>query len=135
MRIELVVPSLPPLQRWVPLQRLPLAHCWLCLFAQLVVRKVSSVLTLWASRIRSGGDPESTSAYGVPQVPSKMTKHKKSEQVSPDDVPIVNKSALPRFDIVPFRHDGESINSCMSTVNSTVRASEALPTRKVRENF
>lgn len=83
----------------------------------------------------SGGDPESTSAYGIPQVPSKMTKHKKSEQVSPDDVPIVNKSALPRFDIVPFRHDGESINSCMSTVNSTVRASEALTTRKVRENF
>ena len=55
-----------------------------------------------------GGDPLSTSAYGVPQVPSsKMTKHKKSKQDSPEDVPVVNKSALPRFDIVPFRHDGE----------------------------
>ena len=58
-----------------------------------------------------GGDPLSTSAYGVPQVPSMMTKHKKSNQDSPEDVLVVNKIALPRFDIVPFRHDGES--SCI----------------------
>ena len=62
------------------------------------------------------GDPVSTSAYGVPQVPSKMTKHKKSKQDSPEDVPVVNKSALPRFDIVPFRHDGEF--SCTEPMQS-----------------
>ena len=70
----------------------------------------------------AGGDPDSASAYGVPQVPSKMTKHKKSEEVSPDDVLIVNKSALPRFDIVPFRHDGESNYACQLLILQYGRA-------------
>ena len=71
-----------------------------------------------------GGDPVNTSEYGLPQVPSMMTKHKKSNQDSLDDVLVVNKNALPRFDIVPFRHDGES--SCIERRKSRMSTAKSI---------
>ena len=99
----------------------PIACTLLAVFFCTVV-SAQSVFSSNSSRGMSGtggwADVDSESTYGVPQVPSKMCKHKKNEQNISDDIVVVNKHDLPPFNIGPYRRQGKFVSGLVTDAKS-----------------
>ena len=92
----------------MPAPARPIACTLLAVFLCMVVRAQTEFSSNSSGMSDTVGwtAAESESTYGVPQVPSKMCKHKKMEQNISDDVAVINKNDLPPFNIAPHRRQG-----------------------------